>query len=139
MAEFAEPAPRVVERRRTPARRGLLAEVGAVGADLPLLRVPVLLMVTTSLKTQVVALQSPPAWIFSPTLANYTEVLFEDRVGFALVNSLIAVSTTALSIDLAARPPTRSPASSSAASATSGSGSSPIASSRRLSSPSRSS
>lgn len=58
-------------------------------------------MVTTSLKTQVVALQSPPAWIFTPTLANYTEVLFEDRVGFALVNSLIvAVSTTVLSISL---------------------------------------
>ena len=58
-------------------------------------------MVTTSLKTQVVALQSPPAWLFSPTLANYTEVLFEDKVGVALINSIIvAVSTTLLAVIL---------------------------------------
>lgn len=58
-------------------------------------------MVTTSLKTQVVALQSPPAWMFTPTLANYWEVLFEDKVGVSLVNSLIvAVATTVLSIGL---------------------------------------
>ncbi len=58
-------------------------------------------MVTTSLKTQVVALQDPPAWLFTPTLANYAEVLFEDRVGAALVNSIIvAVSTTALAVCL---------------------------------------
>ena len=58
-------------------------------------------MVTTSLKTQVVALQSPPAWIFTPTLANYWEVLFEDKVGGSLINSIIvAVATTALSIGL---------------------------------------
>ena len=60
-------------------------------------------MVTTSLKTQVVALQSPPAWVFAPTLANYWEVLFEDRVGASLVNSIIvAVSTTALAVVLGA-------------------------------------
>lgn len=60
-------------------------------------------MVTTSLKTQVVALQSPPAWVFAPTLANYWEVLFEDRVGASLVNSIIvAVSTTALAVILGA-------------------------------------
>ena len=58
-------------------------------------------MVTTSLKTQVVALQSPPAWLFSPTLANYTEVLFEDKVGVALINSIIvAVCTTILAVVL---------------------------------------
>ena len=58
-------------------------------------------MVTTSLKTQVVALQSPPAWLFSPTLSNYTEVLFEDKVGVALINSIIvAVSTTFLAVIL---------------------------------------
>ena len=58
-------------------------------------------MVTTSLKTQVVALQSPPAWLFSPTLANYTEVLFEDKVGVALINSIIvAVCTTVLAVVL---------------------------------------
>jgi multiple sugar transport system permease protein len=58
-------------------------------------------MVTTSLKSQVVALQSPPAWIFTPTLANYWEVLVEDRVGVSLINSIIvAAATTFLSIAL---------------------------------------
>jgi multiple sugar transport system permease protein len=58
-------------------------------------------MVTTSLKTQAVALQSPPAWIFTPTLANYTEVLFVDRVGISLINSIIvAVATTLLAVGL---------------------------------------
>ncbi|MDT8855487.1 carbohydrate ABC transporter permease [Paracoccaceae bacterium Fryx2] len=58
-------------------------------------------MVTTSLKTQVVALQSPPAWLFTPTLANYWEVLFEDKVGVSLINSIIvAVCTTALAVCL---------------------------------------
>jgi multiple sugar transport system permease protein len=58
-------------------------------------------MVTTSLKTQVVALQSPPVWLFNPTLANYTEVLFENRVGVSLINSIIvAVATTALAVSL---------------------------------------
>jgi multiple sugar transport system permease protein len=56
-------------------------------------------MVTTSLKAQVVALQSPPAWMFSPTLANYVEVLFEDKVGIALTNSIIvAICTTGLAV-----------------------------------------
>jgi multiple sugar transport system permease protein len=58
-------------------------------------------MVTTSLKTQSIALQSPPVWWFTPTLANYTEVLFVDRVGASLVNSIIvAVVTTALAVGL---------------------------------------
>jgi len=56
-------------------------------------------MVTTSLKTQIVALDDPPVWWFTPTLANYWEVLFVDKVGPALINSLIvATSTTALAI-----------------------------------------
>ena len=46
-------------------------------------------MVTTSLKTQLEALASPPTWIFEPTFANYTQVLFEDKVGLSLINSLI--------------------------------------------------
>ncbi|MFK7963785.1 MAG: carbohydrate ABC transporter permease [Burkholderiaceae bacterium] len=58
-------------------------------------------MVTTSLKTQLLALESPPVWIFQPTFANYREVLFEDGVGAALVNSLIvAVCTTVIAIAL---------------------------------------
>ncbi|MEJ6393504.1 carbohydrate ABC transporter permease [Gymnodinialimonas sp. 2305UL16-5] len=58
-------------------------------------------MVTTSLKTQVVALEAPPVWLFEPTLANYREALFEDGVLGTLINSLIiAVSTTALALVL---------------------------------------
>ena len=58
-------------------------------------------MVTTSLKTQVVALESSPVWWFTPTLANYWEVLFVDKVGPALINSIIvAVCTTTLAVGL---------------------------------------
>ena len=58
-------------------------------------------MVTTSLKTQVIALESPPVWLFAPTLSNYAEVLIDDGVGATLINSLIvAICTTALAIGL---------------------------------------
>jgi len=58
-------------------------------------------MVTTSLKTQVVALADPPVWWFTPTLQNYVQVLFEDKVGVSLINSLIvAVCTTVLAVGL---------------------------------------
>ncbi|WP_299704306.1 carbohydrate ABC transporter permease [uncultured Tateyamaria sp.] len=58
-------------------------------------------MVTTSLKTHIVALQAPPAWIFEPTLQNYREALFEDGVLRTLINSLmIAVCTTMLAVIL---------------------------------------
>ena len=58
-------------------------------------------MVTTSLKDQIVALQTPPAWVFEVTLGNYMEVLFKDGVWENLLNSLIiAVCTTFLSIFL---------------------------------------
>ncbi len=58
-------------------------------------------MVTTSLKTQVVALEAPPVWLFEPTLNNYREALFEDGVLRTLANSLaIAICTTALALVL---------------------------------------
>lgn len=58
-------------------------------------------MVATSLKTQVLALETPPVWAFEPTFENYTEVLGKDGVGQTLINSLIvAVSTTILAIVL---------------------------------------
>lgn len=56
-------------------------------------------MVTTSLKTQVLALESPPVWLFEPTFQNYMEVLTKDGVSKTLLNSLIvAVSTTILAV-----------------------------------------
>lgn len=56
-------------------------------------------MVLTSLKSQIVALQTPPAWIFEVTFSNYYAVLFENEVARSLVNSLIvAVCTTFLAI-----------------------------------------
>ncbi|MEO1089872.1 MAG: carbohydrate ABC transporter permease [Pseudomonadota bacterium] len=83
---------------------------GSVAAQALLLGLIILLcvfpfywMVTTSLKTQVLALESPPVWLFQPTLANYAEVLFDDEVGRTLINSLIvAVCTTALAVSLGA-------------------------------------
>lgn len=58
-------------------------------------------MVTTSLKTQILALESPPVWVFEPTFANYGKVLFDDAVLGTLINSLIiSVSTTILAIAL---------------------------------------
>lgn len=82
-------------------RRGLLWEALLLLAIGLFCVFPFYWMVTTSLKTQVVALQSPPAWIFTPTLQNYVEVLFEDRVGFALLNSaIVAICTTALAVCL---------------------------------------
>ncbi len=79
--------------------RSLWAE-GAVLALIGLFCIfPFYWMVTTSLKTQVVALSDPPLWWFTPTLSNYREVLFVDRVGASLINSLIvATATTVLAI-----------------------------------------
>lgn len=58
-------------------------------------------MVATSLKTQILALESPPIWLFEPTLANYSEVLTKDGVARTLINSLIvAVTTTILAVAL---------------------------------------
>ena len=58
-------------------------------------------MVTTSLKSQILALESPPVWAFEPTFANYGEVLGDDGVARTLINSLIvAVCTTLLAVGL---------------------------------------
>lgn len=58
-------------------------------------------MVTTSLKTELDALASPPVWFFAPTLDHYAAALTDHGVGASLVNSIvIALSTTALAIIL---------------------------------------
>ena len=83
---------------------------GSLGAQIALLCLilifcvfPFYWMVTTSLKTQIVALNEPPLWIFEATLDNYREVLFRDGVGYTLINSLIvAVCTTVLAVTLGA-------------------------------------
>jgi multiple sugar transport system permease protein len=81
--------------------RGLAVQAVLLGLICLFCVFPFYWMVTTSLKSQAVALQSPPAWLFTPTLANYTEVLFVDRVGVSLVNSIIvAVATTVLAVAL---------------------------------------
>ena len=81
--------------------RSLAAEALLLGLIILFCVFPFYWMVTTSLKTRLLALETPPVWVFSPTLANYTEVLFQDGVGGALISSLIvAVSTTALAVAL---------------------------------------
>lgn len=96
-------------RSARPASRQSVAAVSATRGWLPqiLLLLLVILfcvfpfywMVATSLKTQLLALESPPVWLFEPTFANYADVLGKDGVGRTLINSLIiAVSTTILAI-----------------------------------------
>ncbi len=83
------------------ARRSLGAQALLLGLIVLFCVFPFYWMVTTSLKTQVLALESPPVWLFTPTFSNYTEVLFEDGVLQTLINSLIvAVATTALAVGL---------------------------------------
>jgi multiple sugar transport system permease protein len=80
---------------------GIAAQVALMVVILLFCVFPFYWMVTTSLKTQIVALAEPPQWIFDPTIQNYVEVLFDDGVGATMVNSLIvAVCTTALAIAL---------------------------------------
>ncbi|MCB1492266.1 MAG: carbohydrate ABC transporter permease [Rhodobiaceae bacterium] len=83
------------------SRKAVVAEAALLVLVLLFCVFPFYWMVTTSLKTQIVALESPPAWVFDPTLANYVEVLFDDGVGGTLINSLIiAVSTTVIAVVL---------------------------------------
>ncbi|MFK7881401.1 carbohydrate ABC transporter permease [Roseobacter sp.] len=83
----------------TAAQRPLWGQIVLLSLILLICVFPFYWMVTTSLKTHIVALQSPPAWIFEPTLNNYREALFEDGVLRTLINSLvIAVCTTLLAV-----------------------------------------
>jgi multiple sugar transport system permease protein len=86
---------------RPGAERGLWLQALLILVVILFCIFPFYWMVTTSLKTQVVALADPPVWWFDPTFQNYTTVLFEDGVGLTLVNSLIvAICTTALAVGL---------------------------------------
>ncbi|MGS4946518.1 carbohydrate ABC transporter permease [Meridianimarinicoccus sp. RP-17] len=85
----------------TPANRSYAIQIALLAVIILVCVFPFYWMVTTSLKTQVVALQSPPVWTFQPTLDNYRVALFEDGVLRTLINSLvIAVCTTALALVL---------------------------------------
>lgn len=50
---------------------------------------PIYEMIATSLKLEVDAFKIPPKWIFTPTLQNYSEVLFGANFGRYFVNSVI--------------------------------------------------
>jgi len=81
--------------------RGVWSQVVLISLIMLVCVFPFYWMVTTSLKTQVVALEAPPVWLFTPTLDNYREALFEDGVLETLINSLIiSVSTTLLALVL---------------------------------------
>ncbi|WP_159588120.1 carbohydrate ABC transporter permease [Chelativorans xinjiangense] len=86
-------------REHTTSTPSLATQVVLLAAIILFCLFPFYWMVLTSLKTQIVALQTPPAWIFDVTFSNYYEVLFENAVARSLVNSLVvAVSTTFLAI-----------------------------------------
>jgi multiple sugar transport system permease protein len=86
-------------RDRTASTPSLAAQILLMAGVILFCLFPFYWMVLTSLKSQLVALQTPPAWIFEVTFSNYREVLFENNVARSLLNSLIvAVSTTILAI-----------------------------------------
>jgi multiple sugar transport system permease protein len=86
-------------RDRTASTPSLAAQILLMAGVILFCLFPFYWMVLTSLKSQLVALQTPPAWIFEVTFSNYSEVLFDNNVARSLLNSLIvAVSTTILAI-----------------------------------------
>ena len=85
----------------TRAQKPLWGQIALLTVIMLICVFPFYWMVTTSLKTQIVALEAPPVWIFEVTFANYREALFEDGVLRTLINSLIiAVCTTLLALIL---------------------------------------
>jgi sorbitol/mannitol transport system permease protein len=63
---------------------------------------PILWMVLTSFKTEIVAVETPPAIFFTPTVENYTIVRERaDYIHFALNSVFISVGATLLSIVIA--------------------------------------
>ena len=59
---------------------------------------PIYMMITTSLKTEVVAFSIPPKWIFMPTIKNYIAVLTKSGFFRYFINSiLVALTSTVLS------------------------------------------
>ena len=56
--------------------------------------VPVIVLILTSLKTQIQIMSNAPSWIFMPTLGNYQNVLMEQGFFHYMVNSLIVGSTS---------------------------------------------
>lgn len=72
----------------------LVVVIGAVVVLFPIYE-----MVSTSLKLEVEAFKIPPKWIFTPTLKNYTEVLFSNNFGRYFINStVVALSATLASV-----------------------------------------
>jgi len=56
--------------------------------------IPVIVLIMTSLKTQIQIMSQAPSWIFMPTLANYRNVLMEQGFLRYLINSLIVGSVS---------------------------------------------
>jgi len=91
-----------------PARRGRTIALYAVaGAVLAAWAFPVVWGLLTSFKTERDVLAYPPVWIFTPTLANYRDVLFgaasivPNLVSSLVVASLATVLTLVLGIPAA--------------------------------------
>lgn len=58
--------------------------------------IPVIWGISISFKTRVDALATPPSWLFSPTLSNYTTALFDNDYGITIVNSLVIATASSL-------------------------------------------
>ena len=62
---------------------------------------PIIYLLITSFKDPDIAFQIPPAWVFTPTLQNYDEVLGSTNFDKYFLNSIIiAISTTIIALAL---------------------------------------
>lgn len=65
-----------------------------VAATLAWTLVPLVWMLSASLKTELLLYLRPPRWIFPPVLDSYRKVLFENPFGTYFVNSLVVAAGT---------------------------------------------
>ena len=83
--------------RPSPLRRVLVALLGW-GVAL-LMAFPILWMVLTSFKTETAAIATPPALVFSPTLASYADVQAQaNYLLFALNSVIVSLGGTAVAL-----------------------------------------
>jgi ABC-type glycerol-3-phosphate transport system permease component len=79
-------------RRRGPSRLENFLVYAALAAAVAFALLPLLWGLSTSLKAQIDVHKFPPVWIPSPpTIANYTDAVFDVRFGRYLLNTLIVV------------------------------------------------
>lgn len=90
---------------RRPVWRIIRRILGAIGVwvAVVMMILPFVWTVATSFKSEIVAVQDPPAFIFSPTLDNYRDVLRGEFAHY-LTNSVIVTAITTIAVIAIAYP-----------------------------------